>query len=69
MGRNWTLKNESDEGKGIFKRLVIEEFGGNTTDIFILKEENPTLNLAKRTFYVGSEQDLNDIDWSSDLFR
>ena len=69
MGRKWTLKNESDEEKGIFKRLVIEEFGGNTTDIFILKEENPTLDLAKRTFYVGSEQDLKDIDWSSDLFR
>ena len=69
MGRKWTLKNESDEEKGIFKRLVIEEFGGNTTDIFILKEENPNLNLAKRTFYVGSEQDLKDIDWSSDLFR
>ena len=69
MGRKWTLKNASDEEKGIFKRLVIEEFGGNTTDIFILKEENPTLNLAKRTFYVGSEQDLKDIDWSSNLFR
>ena len=70
LGRNWTLKNESDDGKGILRKVVIKEFGENrTAEIFILKGEHSSRALVNRTFFVGTEQDLHEIDWTSPLFR
>ena len=70
LDRNWTLKHQSNEGKGNFRKIVIEDFGEiRTEEIFILKGESSSRALVKRTFYVGTEQDLNDIDWNTTLFR
>ena len=65
LSRNWTLKNESDDGKGILRNVVIEEFGKNrTAEIFILKGEQSSRALVNRTLFVGTEQDLNEIEVS-----
>ena len=66
--RNWTT---SDNEREVFRRVTIEEVGedNNTVDIWVMRGENTIAALANNAFYVGSEQDINSIDWNNTLFR
>ena len=67
----WSLKNWTEDEREIFKRVTIQEVGKeeNKSDIWIMRGETTIGTLAKNTFYVWSEQDVNFIDWSMGLFR
>ena len=67
--RNWT---KSEDEREVFRRVTIQEVGednNHTLDIWIMRGEKTLGALAKNTFHVGSEQDMNSIDWNIGLFR
>ena len=70
--RQWRLRNwtNSENERELFRKVTIEEDGGNkTVDIWIMRGENTMGALANNTFHIGSEQDINSIDWNNGLFR
>ena len=68
LGKKWRLRDEptsSDDNE-----ITIEQVEGNISrKIWILGGENSIEALLNKTFYVGSERDVNPINWQNDLFR
>ena len=61
---------DSENETGLFMRVTIQETGeDDTVDIWIVSGEKTLGALENRNFYVGSEQNMNSIDWTNALFR